>query len=76
MTKQINPDYKSPEREDVLVKSADSEYFEIGQSYDKEAATTLACAKCGSVEFNVGQGDYFTAIRCPICLWQLCIHDG
>lgn len=50
--------------------------FHIGQSYEKRAAITLSCAYCGSKEFMVGKAEYFTAIRCPNCGWEACIHDG
>lgn len=39
-------------------------------------APTLRCKICGSTEFTVGSGSYFTAIKCPKCEWELCIHDG
>ena len=50
--------------------------FHLGQSYSKMCVTTLVCAVCGGYEFNVGQGDYLTVIRCPKCHWELAIHDG
>lgn len=34
------------------------------------------CIICGGVEFNVGTGDYFTAIRCVKCQWEQCAHSG
>ena len=62
--------------EDVYNLVEDDETFHIGQSYDDEAATTVECAKCHGRVFNVGMGDYFTAIRCVKCEWETCIHDG
>lgn len=50
--------------------------FTIKQSYDKEPPATLICIKCGGDNFVVGQGAYFTAIKCPVCGWEKCIHDG
>jgi ribosomal protein S27E len=50
--------------------------FRIGQSYADRPADTVACTRCGSVEFHVAQGHYFTAVRCPNCKWEYCIHDG
>lgn len=61
--------------EDKLIREIEEdETFHIGQVYEDVAATTLECAKCGSRQFNVGMGSYFTAIRCPNCGWELCIH--
>lgn len=50
--------------------------FHIGQSYEDKAATTIQCTACGSTEFNVGKGSFFTAIRCVKCEWETCIHNG
>jgi hypothetical protein len=61
---------------DELVKTVDDDMFHIGQCYENEAAKTLECAKCGGREFNVGSGNYFTAIRCIKCEWEICWHDG
>jgi len=49
----------------------------IQQSYDKEyKMVDLMCTSCGSFEFNVGRGTYYTAIRCSKCGWEECLHDG
>lgn len=50
--------------------------FHIGQSYDRVPATQLKCKICGGLEFHVATGTHYTAMRCPTCLWELCIHDG
>lgn len=50
--------------------------FHIGQSYDRVPATQLRCRDCGGVNFHVATGSHYTALRCPVCLWELCIHDG
>jgi len=72
----INQNYQAPRFKEVIKKLPDDDSFQIGQIYDDRPVTTLSCAKCGSDEFMVGQGSYFTAIRCPSCKWELCIHDG
>jgi len=54
----------------------DDDTFHLGQVYEEKAAATVACSICGGREFNVGQGNYFTAIRCVKCGWELCFHDG
>jgi hypothetical protein len=61
---------------DELVKLVDDDMFHIGQCYEDEAAKTLECAKCGGREFNVGSGDFFTAVRCIKCEWEICWHNG
>lgn len=59
-----------------VLRLPEDETFSIGQIYEEEAATTLCCKKCGGRKFYVGQGRYFTAIMCPDCKWETCIHDG
>jgi len=62
--------------EDLVKNDEQDETFHIGQCYEEEAAATLVCVKCDGKVFNVGQGSYFTAIRCVKCEWEVCIHDG
>lgn len=73
--KKENAYWDHPKYEDVLVTSEEDE-FEIGQIYEKTPAKRIECKKCGSKQFIVGNGDYFTAIKCPNCQWELCIHEG
>ncbi len=60
---------------ETLFEEVDDDTFHIGQ-YDEEPAKKLRCKKCGSEEFIVGSGEYFTAIKCPVCGWEKCIHEG
>lgn len=50
--------------------------FTIGQIYEDLPARRLRCVGCGGTTFEVGQGDYYTAIRCPVCGWEKCAHEG
>lgn len=36
----------------------------------------VKCAICGSDKFNLGTGDYCTAIKCPNCEYEMVIHEG
>lgn len=60
--------------EDVLENT--NEEFSIGQLYDDHGAYKQICQKCGGDKFEVGIGSYYTAVRCPTCLWEVCVHDG
>lgn len=73
--KKINNDYDEPEFDDVLAKSED-DLFEIGQSYEETPVKKILCKKCGSDKWFVGKGSYYTAIKCPECLYEICIHNG
>ena len=61
--------------EDYLLEVEQGD-FEIGQSYEDTPAKTLVCKFCGSDKFKVGVGDYFTALKCETCEYQICIHEG
>jgi DNA-directed RNA polymerase subunit RPC12/RpoP len=50
--------------------------FTIGQMYTDAPCRTIICNKCGADKFIVGKDDYYTAIKCPNCGWELCIHEG
>lgn len=59
-----------------LHEFADSTPFHVGQEYVDQPVPMFKCKSCGGTEFNVGSADYFTAIRCPKCGWESCIHEG
>lgn len=51
--------------------------FRLHQTYDKPGSTRqIRCRWCGSTRFEVGQGSYYTVVRCPECGTEECIHDG
>ncbi len=68
-------DGKEPVYETTVSELEDG-LFHCGQIYEDTPAKTLQCKLCGSKEFNVGTGNYFTAIKCKNCEYELCIHDG
>lgn len=50
--------------------------FNIGQSYTEDKCKTYVCKVCGNDRFIVGHDKYYTAIKCPKCGWERCIHEG
>lgn len=51
--------------------------FKSHQCYEKPADTqTLICRKCNTDLFKVGQGDYFNAIKCINCNYEVPIYHG
>lgn len=59
-----------------LLADHDGVTFHIGQTYEDQPAQAIKCTRCGSDRFHVGQGSYYTAVKCPTCGWELCIHEG
>ena len=43
---------------------------------DKYLTRSLQRIKCGSLNFEVGKGDYLTVIRCCYCKEEIVIHEG
>jgi len=80
MNKKVDSEIYPPDLEDKmfkdLIKTVEDDNFHIGQCYDEIPCKTLFCIKCGSDKFIVGEGDYYTAIKCPICKYEICIHNG
>ena len=73
----IYPKTEEDADEEELLEFIDNKKpFHIGQSYEHCPAKQIGCAKCGSDQFHVAQGSYYTAIRCINCNWELGIHDG
>ena len=51
--------------------------FKLHQTYEKPGSVEqVRCAKCGRKELEVGQGSYFTVVRCPDCGHESCVHEG
>ncbi len=51
--------------------------FALHQCYEKPGDTKqVKCARCGRTTLEVGQGSYYTVIRCPDCGHEYCIHNG
>ena len=69
----VNSDH--PSQEDYLAEKKEIE-FAVGQSYEDTPAKTLFCKHCGNDQFKVAQGDYFTAVKCVNCEYEICIHKG
>lgn len=50
--------------------------FHLQPGPSSGAIKTLVCRTCGSDQFMVGQGAYFTAIKCVRCGYEAGIHEG
>ena len=53
----------------------DDNTFHIGQGYDGKTCQKYIC-KCGNDKFNVGDSNYYTAIKCIKCGLEICVHEG
>ena len=50
--------------------------FHLVSSIDESRCKTLVCRICGDDKFIVGQKEYYTALRCTNCNYDLGIHEG
>jgi hypothetical protein len=67
---------ENEKQDELLAYDQQAKPFHIGQCYEESKAMTLKCYKCGGNKFHVAQGSCYTAIRCVICMWECCIHEG
>ena len=70
------PDDLDTKLQDFDVIEDTDEKFHIGQEYTTRPDTKIRCVLCHGDKFEVGRGNYHTAIRCVTCQWELCIHEG
>ena len=51
--------------------------FKEGQYNNSPPCKAMVCKKCGGVKFHVGFGEnWYTAVKCPECGYEVCIHEG
>jgi len=61
---------------DDFIEAKEDKLFHIGQGYENRPAKTIYCKICGGNKFYVGQGDWWTGIKCINCGYEICIHSG
>lgn len=61
---------------EYVIEKKQQDDFHIVQSQEQSCCSTLVCRLCHSKRFTVGQKEYFTAIRCENCGYQVGIHEG
>jgi ribosomal protein S27E len=59
----------------VLKKEKRKDFF-LKKDSPSGAISTLVCKICGNDKFIVGQAEFFTAIKCDTCGYELGIHEG
>jgi hypothetical protein len=67
-------------RDDFLEDGGEQgDHFHLSQYEGTSSADPvrqLKCVKCGGVDFHIGRADYYTAVRCVACRWEVCVHEG
>jgi hypothetical protein len=59
----------------VIEKKHRDEFHLVSDEIEKRCAT-IVCRLCGNDQFVIGQKEYFTAIKCTRCKYELGIHEG
>lgn len=62
--------------EDIFDRKKDGLFHNLNGDDKRDQLKTIYCKICGGKEFYVGQGSYFTALKCKKCNWEACVHDG
>lgn len=60
---------------DEYIDYNDKNVFHVTDN-DDESIKTFKCKCCGGTKFNVGQGSWFTAIKCIVCNWEYGWDEG
>ena len=64
-----------PDGQSALLTYSQEQNFHLGPGWRKPAEK-VKCSKCGSEKFEVAVAEFYTAIRCPKCKIEICIHKG
>jgi hypothetical protein len=60
---------------DIVKKYIEEVKFNLNQGYDG-STKQIVCSFCGHDKFYVGQGSYYTVVKCIKCQREECVHDG
>ncbi len=75
--KKIEAESFEPPDSDKWVSKDDGVFSSDANTYPGyNPICAISCRKCGSDRLYVGVAQYYTAIKCPDCGWQTCIHEG
>lgn len=61
---------------EFVLKKEDRNDFILKKDSPSGGISTLVCKICGNDKFIVGQAEFFTAIKCDTCGYELGIHEG
>ncbi len=61
---------------EFVVEMKNRNDFKIDRGSQSAGIKTLICKICNSDRFIVGQAEYFTAVKCIECGYELGIHEG
>jgi len=61
---------------EYVIEKKQRDDFHIKQDPEQKCCSTLVCRICGNDKFTVGQKEYFTAMSCENCGYQVGIHEG
>lgn len=61
---------------EFVMKKEQKNDFHLKRGSQSNGISTLVCKVCGNDKFTVGQSEFFTAIKCDKCGYELGIHEG
>ena len=69
-------DWMRNDQDDYLAEIIDNLFHISPFTEEDSIAKTLCCKHCGGKTFNVGTSYLFTAVKCVVCEYEVCVHDG
>ena len=61
---------------EYVIEKQQRDDFHLKRGADQHGCSTLVCRLCGNDKFIVGQSQYFTALKCDRCGFEVGIHEG
>lgn len=61
---------------EYVIEKRQQKNFHLVKSQDEGCCETLVCKLCENDQFIIGQKEYFTALKCVNCNYEIGIHEG
>lgn len=61
---------------EFVVEKKQRDDFHLVSDENETRCATIVCRLCGDDQFIVGQKEYYTALKCVRCNYELGIHEG
>lgn len=61
---------------EYVVEKKQQKDFHLVSEPEESSCETLYCRLCGTNSFVIGQKEFFTALKCEKCGYEVSIHEG
>lgn len=61
---------------EFVIEKQQRKEFHLISDATETSCETLICRLCGNEHFKIGQKEFFTALKCDSCGYEVGIHEG